>query len=80
VPGHGPVLDRKQFRRYRVAFGNLLDCAATKAAADRCADGWIRNLGSVLPTAEHTQTRELLDYYVTQRLRGLGATADCKSN
>lgn len=80
VPGHGPVLDRKQFRRYRVAFRNLLGCAATKADAGRCGDGWIRDLGSVLPTSEHAQTRELLDYYVTQRLRGPGATADCQSH
>lgn len=78
VPGHGPVLDRKQFRRYRIAFRNLLECAGGRSEVAQCAERWIRDLGSVLPATEHAQTRELLDYYVSQRLRGPGASADCR--
>jgi glyoxylase-like metal-dependent hydrolase (beta-lactamase superfamily II) len=77
VPGHGPVLDRKAFRRYRAAFKGLLACADSRSEVAQCAQGWIRDLGSVLPQSEHAQTRELLDYYISQRLRGPGASADC---
>ncbi|MBK6727135.1 MAG: MBL fold metallo-hydrolase [Xanthomonadales bacterium] len=78
VPGHGPVMDRKDFRRYRIGFAHLLDCAArTSRTATQCADRWIADLGELLPTAEHARTRELLDYYLPQRLRGAAASADC---
>ncbi len=79
VPGHGPVMDRKDFRRYRIGFAHLLDCAArTSRTPAQCADRWIADLGELLPTAEHVRTRELLDYYLPQRLRGEAARADCK--
>ena len=77
VPGHGPVLDRKQFRRYRTAFARLRDCAAGAATPAQCADGWIEDLGDLLPASEHAAVKPTLDYYVSQRLRGAGATADC---
>ena len=78
VPGHGAVMDHKDFRRYRVGFGRLLECAArNQRTAAQCADGWIRDLGELLPAAEHAHARELLDYYLPQRLRGAAASADC---
>lgn len=80
VPGHGAVMDRKDFHRYRVGFGRLLDCASRNGrSAAQCADGWVRDLGSLLSPAEQEQARDLLDYYVGQRLRGAAATADCRS-
>lgn len=78
VPGHGAVMDRKDFRRYRVGFAHLLDCAARASeTAAQCADRWIADLGTLLPVSEHARTRELLDYYLPQRLRGAAASADC---
>lgn len=78
VPGHGPVMDRKAFRRYRGAFGRLVDCAGRgNRSAAACADAWVRDLGDLLAPADQARARELLGYYVEQRLRGPGATADC---
>lgn len=80
VPGHGAVMDRKDFHRYRVGFGRLVDCAGrSHRTAAQCADGWVRDLGDLLSRTEQAQARELLGYYVDQRLRGPGATADCRS-
>lgn len=70
VPGHGAPLDRQGFATYRRAFGGLLACAATTSPVATCADRWIADLGALLPAAEHPFTRELLDYYVGNVLRG----------
>ena len=78
IPGHGAVMDRKDFHRYRQGFGRLVDCAARGSrSAAQCGEGWVRDLGDLLSPADQVQARELLDYYVAQRLRGAGATADC---
>lgn len=80
VPGHGPVLDRAQFRRYKHAFAQLRDCAASAATSAQCGEGWIEDLGDLLPANEHAAVKPMLDYYVSQRLRGAGATADCSAS
>lgn len=78
VPGHGAVMDRRGFRRYRAAFGRLVDCAArSHRSAAQCADAWVRDLGDLLSVDDQVRARELLDYYIEQRLRGPGASADC---
>ncbi len=78
VPGHGAVMDRKGFRRYRAAFGRLLECAGRgHRSAAQCADAWVRDLGDLLQTDEQARARELLDYYINARLRGPGASAEC---
>jgi len=70
VPGHGAPLDRAGFARYRTAFANLLACAARETSVASCADGWLGDLGELLAAAEHGFTRQLLDYYVGDVLRG----------
>lgn len=80
VPGHGAVMDRKDFRRYRIAFGHLVECAGrSRSDAAGCAERWVRDLGSLLSPDEQAQARDLLGYYVDQRLRGAAATADCRT-
>ncbi len=77
VPGHGPVLDRVGFERYREAFGRLLDCAASEATVETCAAGWTQDLGPLLEGSEPAFVRSLLDYYVGQVLRA-GAERDAR--
>lgn len=78
IPGHGPVLDPAGFRRWRQAFDSLLACAAQPAVATRvCAAAWIRNLGPLLPVAEHPYTQSMLGYYIEQILRGPAAQQHC---
>lgn len=73
VPGHGPPLDRAGVERYRRAFGALLDCAASDRSKESCAEGWIGDLGPLLPAAEQDFARQLLDYYVETALRAAPA-------
>ncbi|MBK9305264.1 MAG: MBL fold metallo-hydrolase [bacterium] len=69
VPGHGPVLTREDFARYRTAFGNLLDRAAADSSSTACAEGWLHDIGPLVPADEHAFARILLDYYVDNHLR-----------
>jgi glyoxylase-like metal-dependent hydrolase (beta-lactamase superfamily II) len=69
IPGHGPVMDRDDFARYRTVFANLLDHAAADSTTASCADHWLRDIGPLVPTAEHAFARTLLDYYVENHLR-----------
>jgi glyoxylase-like metal-dependent hydrolase (beta-lactamase superfamily II) len=77
VPGHGPVLSRTDFGRYRVAFDRLLGCAASEAAPAQCVATWREAAGELLDGYPPDQVAGLVEYYVAQRLRGGGLTADC---
>jgi glyoxylase-like metal-dependent hydrolase (beta-lactamase superfamily II) len=74
VPGHGPVMTRKELERYRDAFGSLLTCAGSKAPKEECIGGWVEGVGSLVPAGEHEFTRMLMSYYV-DLLRGDPAKA-----
>jgi len=76
VPGHGPVLSRADFQRYRLAFDGLLTCAAGSATAEACTQGWIDALGPLLPAADERTARGMLGYYVKQHLRAAPAQRD----
>jgi glyoxylase-like metal-dependent hydrolase (beta-lactamase superfamily II) len=69
VPGHGHPMGREDFEAWRTAFGRLLDCAATGATDAACSEGWIRDLGPLLPEADRPFARTLLAYYVPELLR-----------
>jgi len=77
VPGHGPVLDRAGFERYRQAFGGLLACAASGAPVAACAAAWTGDMGPLLEGSDPAFVRSLLDYYVGQVLRA-GAERDAR--
>lgn len=77
VPGHGAPLTRAGFERYRRAFDRLLSCAASDAAAGTCVDVWRNAAGPLLVGHPDALARGLVEHYVTQRLRGEAARADC---
>ena len=68
IPGHGDAMTRGQFLQWRVAFDNLLDCAASTAERQACVAGWNRDAAPFL-SPHRTMSDELLAYYVDQRLR-----------
>lgn len=70
IPGHGDPMSRRQFKRYQRGFGRLLDCTASDAGATHCSDQWLHDLGDLIKPPEHSFTRQLLDYYINQILRG----------
>ncbi|GMU43465.1 MAG: MBL fold metallo-hydrolase [Xanthomonadales bacterium] len=69
VPGHGAVLGRHQYTRYRMAFDALLGCAAGSAPASVCADAWIAATGDLYAASDQPRAREMLGSYFSQRLR-----------
>jgi glyoxylase-like metal-dependent hydrolase (beta-lactamase superfamily II) len=69
VPGHGEAMTREQFEVYRAGFTNLLACAATDEPEQVCIDGWLRDLGPLIPESERGFARILLQYYIPNSLR-----------
>ncbi len=63
IPGHGPVMTRAQFERYRAAYGNFLACQT------ECEAQWLRDVGELVPESEHAFTRQLVGYYLGLRKR-----------
>ena len=66
IPGHGAPLTPRQFAQYRKAFANLLACK------EKCADGWIRDVGSLIAPSEMDFTKQVMGYYVDVLRRGPG--------
>jgi len=64
VPGHGPVMNRSDFSRYRSAFDHLLDCAASQKAPARCGDDWVSDAEGLLAPEDESRARKMIGYYV----------------
>lgn len=76
-PGHGPVLSHADFSLYRWAFDRLLDCAAGSSSKQSCIEGWIRDAGPLVRTAQDRgQARDYLDYYIDKVLRDRAKQAE----
>jgi glyoxylase-like metal-dependent hydrolase (beta-lactamase superfamily II) len=70
VPGHGPVLTRAQFETWRMAFGNLVDCATGDAAKQACIAGWERDAAPFLAREQDRKyAGNAIDYYIDRVLR-----------
>lgn len=81
VPGHGPVMNRADFDRYRGAFDRLLACAASDKTVAACGEGWLADLGPLLPAGSQRAVQGMLKHYLEQRLRvpAEKTAADCKA-
>lgn len=71
LPGHGPVLNRAQFKQWRHAFERLRQCAAqaTTATVTTCREQWLTDAGELVPAEEYALTRQSLDYYLDSALK-----------
>ncbi|TLY50788.1 MAG: MBL fold metallo-hydrolase [Gammaproteobacteria bacterium] len=69
IPGHGAPMSRAQFATYRVAYANLLACAASDKTKTACADGWLADAKALLADADPAFVKRLLDYYIDNSLR-----------
>ncbi len=78
VPGHGPVMDRMLWRRWRTGFDALLACAASDAPVRHCSSQWIEQMGPLLTPAEHGAVHGMLAHYFAQRLRSERPDKDCQ--
>lgn len=70
VPGHGAPMKRAELDRYRTAYANLLDCAASSKPKEACAAGWIGDAGPLIAESERDLAGQAIHYYVDQHLRG----------
>jgi glyoxylase-like metal-dependent hydrolase (beta-lactamase superfamily II) len=73
VPGHGAVVDRAGFTRWRTAFDKLVDCAASAAPKQACIDGWMRDAATLIPAADRERVPGMIGYYIDTRLRAAPA-------
>lgn len=69
LPGHGPLMSREDFKRYRGALDHLLSCAAGERDLADCSAGWIADLGPLLPAASQRSIAPMLGHYFKERLR-----------
>jgi glyoxylase-like metal-dependent hydrolase (beta-lactamase superfamily II) len=72
VPGHGDPMSKPEFLRWRTAFGNLLDCAASDRSRQACIDGWKADAAAFIPRGEK-RIDSILGYYLDSRLRAPAA-------
>jgi glyoxylase-like metal-dependent hydrolase (beta-lactamase superfamily II) len=68
IPGHGRPMTKPQFLRWRTAFGNLLDCAATDKTTEACVAGWRLDAAAFIP-ANDRRIDGMVGYYLDSRLR-----------
>lgn len=69
VPGHGPVMSRADFGRYRRAFERLLACAAGERPSAQCAADWAADLEGLLPSGAQRGATAMLEHYFAEVLR-----------
>jgi glyoxylase-like metal-dependent hydrolase (beta-lactamase superfamily II) len=75
IPGHGAPMTHQQFDTYRTAFGQLLQCSASKAEKNVCIDGWLNGVSAFLAPTERDFTKGMMDYYVDVLRQPASATA-----
>jgi glyoxylase-like metal-dependent hydrolase (beta-lactamase superfamily II) len=79
VPGHGAPMTRTEFDTYRRAFGAFRACVASNSTAAACADGWTRDVGSLVGSeANRRQATDYAAYYVDFLRKNGGASPDCR--
>lgn len=81
VPGHGPVLDRGQFRAWRSAFERYAQCAASDAPAADCTSRWLADTVGLRDRGpgEDARANEMAQGYVALLRRNGGNSAQCRA-
>ena len=69
VPGHGKVMTRADFGRWRAAFKAYLDCARSNRASADCASEWSAAARDFHTDAEAADVPTMARYYVESVLR-----------
>ena len=69
VPGHGPIMNRRDFLQWRKAFGNFVDCGHSQVPAATCVDGWERDAAAFIAPDHRKYVRDAAGYYLATRLR-----------
>lgn len=78
VPGHGAPMRRDEFNLYRNAFNDFIDCVASDAEAEVCAQAWPSSASGLLRTDDsRTAALQMARYYVGYLRDNGGKSPDC---
>lgn len=69
VPGHGEPMTHADFRQWKLAYSNLLDCTRGKADKQICIAGWQKDAAKFIDPAHRAYVDQALDYYIDRRFR-----------
>ena len=69
VPGHGDPMTHADFRIWKTAYDNLLDCTRGKADKKVCIAGWQKDAAKFIDAAHRDYVVEALDYYIDRLFR-----------
>ena len=69
VPGHGDPMTHADFRQWKLAYDNLLDCTRGKADKRVCIAGWQKDAARFIDAAHRDYVGQAFDYYIDQRFR-----------
>jgi glyoxylase-like metal-dependent hydrolase (beta-lactamase superfamily II) len=69
VPGHGDPMSHADFRTWKTAYDNLLDCTRGQADKKTCIAGWQKDAAQFIDGAHRDYVSQALDYYIDQRFR-----------
>ena len=69
IPGHGDPMTHADFRLWKTAYSNLLDCTRGKADKQVCIAGWQRDAARFIDAAHRDYVGAALDYYIDRRFR-----------
>lgn len=77
VPGHGPVMDRAAFDRWRGAFTRFVQCGVDAGQpVSACVAGWMDDAATMIPADQHARASGMARYYA-ERLRSGELAANC---
>ena len=69
IPGHGAPMTKPDFIQWKTAFGALVGCGRSNAAAAECVEGWMTNAAPFIAEHKKAYSREAAAYYIETRLR-----------
>jgi len=80
IPGHGPPMTRPQFAAWRLAFDQVIACAASDRDKTDCAAAWTRAVTPLLGPDDARRAQVMTEHYVQDLLRpNQGKSPTCKA-
>ena len=69
VPGHGDPMTHADFRQWKLAYDNLLDCTRGSSSKKTCIASWQRDAAKFIDAAHRDYVDQALDFYIDRRFR-----------
>ena len=69
IPGHGAPMDRAQFRQWKLAFDNFIDCGKSAQIEEICVAGWKSDAAPFIDVEHSAYAIAAAKYYLETRFR-----------